>query len=123
MISNFMASAVRAAEPLVVRSRERDMTIPKQPSFSVTRQELEGSWLLKLQKAQARYEAATARYGRLLLEQPKGLNQKPDDSLPGIRQAASQSLAEYARVLGIFVDLTVHGKIPKELSAAGSHGV
>jgi|SRR5579872_545160 len=98
------------------------MNIPEHPSFTVARHELEASWRSKLHETQERYQAATSRYRRVLQEQPKGLRQGPDDSLAGARQAESQSLAEYARVLRIFVDLTVHRKIPEEQEAASTRG-
>ena len=32
------------------------------------------------------------------------------------------ALAEYRRVLQIFTDLTIHGKLPEDQSASGSRG-
>jgi hypothetical protein len=36
------------------------------------------------------------------------------------RQAESEALAEYSRILRAFTDLTVNGKVPEEWSVAGS---
>ena len=90
------------------------------PKPSATRQTLEDSWLLRLEEAQARYQKATERYRRLLQGQPDGTSRDPRGVLALARQAESQALAEYSRILRAFTDLTVNGKVPEERSAAHS---
>ena len=113
---NSMTSLGSHRGEVVDRGPAREMKTPELPMCTVNRQELEDYWCLKLQEAHRRYQAATARYRRMLQMQPEGLTQGPDGSLTAARQAESQALAEYTRVLRIFTDLTVHSKIPEERS-------
>ena len=90
------------------------------PEAFATRQTLEDSWRLRLEETKARYHKATERYRRLLQEQPDGTPHDPRSALALARQAESEALAEYSRLLRAFTDLTVNGKVPEERSAAGS---
>jgi hypothetical protein len=89
---------------------------------SLTRQTLE-AWRLRLEKTQAHYHEAQKRYILLLKEQLEGTPHDPNGGLAVARQAESDALAEYTRVLRAFTDLTVNGKIPEDRSEAGSGGV
>jgi CheY-like chemotaxis protein len=84
----------------------------------IARQEMEDAWRLKLEQALERYRAATREYRTVL-------RQEPDRSIPdlakaidGARTAESEALREYSRVLRIFTDLAIHGKLPEEGSDA-----
>jgi hypothetical protein len=90
------------------------------PKASATRQTLEDSWRLRLEEAQARYQKATERYRRLLQEQPDGISHDPKGALALARQAESEALAEYCRILRTFTELTVYRKVPEERSGADS---
>jgi hypothetical protein len=97
----------------------KKVTMPTR-KVSATRQTLEDSWRLRLEETKARYHKATERYRRLLQEQPDGTPHDPGSALALARQAESEALAEYSRLLRAFADLTVNGKVPEERSAAGS---
>ncbi len=109
-----------AARSIPAKGFERAMDMPEFPTVVAGRQKLE-EWRLKLQEAKERYHAATALYRKILQERPEGRAPSPNDSLARARQAESQSLAEYTRVLRIFTELTVHGKAPEEQSAASGN--
>jgi len=87
--------------------------------FINRRRQIEESWWLRLQQAQTRYRTATAQYRRMLNQQPEGQTSSVDYSLLRAREAESQARAEYRRVLAIFTDLTLYGKIPEEQSTGG----
>jgi hypothetical protein len=83
--------------------------------FTATRQELAERWRLKLSAIQERYRLAVEDHERIRKE---GLyaNFEEVSALAGREQ--SRILAEYQRVLRIFCDLTLRGKIPgKELNS------
>ena len=88
----------------------------------VTRRDLEECWLLRLEETQDHYSEARERYRMLLHELPGGLAPSPDRALALARQAELQARTEYTRVLRIFTDLTVHGKMPAERLAASVGG-
>lgn len=89
---------------------------------SATRRMLEDSWRLRLEEAHVHYRRATDQYRKSLQDQPDGRLHNPSGALALARQAESEALAEYTRVLRVFTELTVNGKIPEERSAAGSNG-
>ena len=105
---------------LVERGLAGEMKAPEIQTLTIARQELEESWRLKLQEAQNRYQVATREYRNVLQEQPEWLTPSADGPVVQTRQAESQALAEYTRVLRVFTDLTVHGKMPDEQGATGS---
>ncbi len=84
---------------------------------SLTRPQLEDLWRLKLEEVRTHYQAAAAHHRKLLQD---GVEQHPASSMNGsdamvrARRAEADALAEYMRVLQIFTDLTVHGKLPDE---------
>jgi CheY-like chemotaxis protein len=86
---------------------------------AATPRDLEECWRLKLQEAHARYQAATTHYRRMLDEQPEGLSPGLDSSLSRARETETRALVEYSRVLTIFTDLTVHGKVPDQQAPRG----
>jgi hypothetical protein len=90
---------------------------------SDTRQEVEDYWRLRLEETQVRYREATGHYRKLLQEQPKGTPYNPNGALALARQAESQALAEYTRLLRIFTRLTANGQMPKHQSVGGSDGL
>ena len=90
---------------------------------SVTRQMLEDSWRLRLEETHIHYRKATERYRTLLQDQPDGRPHDPNGALALARQAESEALAEYARALRVFAELTMNGRIPEERSAPGSAGL
>jgi hypothetical protein len=95
------------------------MTVPE---LSATRQMLEDSWLLRLEETHVHYRKATDQYKKLLQDQADGRLRNLNGALAFARQAESEALAEYTRVLRVFTDLTVNRKIPKERPAPGSNG-
>jgi hypothetical protein len=62
-----------------------------------------------------RYQVAAAQHEKILREHKEGHEAGPDSSYARAHasQAESRALAEYARVLRIFMDLALNGK-PKE---------
>lgn len=93
------------------------------PKPSTTRQAVVDSWLRRLQEAYTHYQNATKYYNRLLKEQPDGTPSNPKSVLALARQAESEALAEYTRILRAFSQLTVHGDVPEEQSAASSNSL
>lgn len=81
---------------------------------TLARQELEDTWRRRVEESQQRYQAATTEYRRLLQEEPDGRPHGPDSALARARQEESDALMEYSRMLRVFADLTVHGKLPEE---------
>ena len=77
--------------------------------LSTLRQEAEESWRQRLDEAHNRYQIATARYRGLLEKAPERQVHCEDDPLALARDAESETLAEYARLLKIVTDLERHG--------------
>jgi hypothetical protein len=74
---------------------------------------LEDIWRLRLEQAAERYHAAQANCAMVLDEFKKGLTV----SLEAVMEARikeSAALQEHIRILRIFSDLKIHGKIPTE---------
>ena len=92
------------------------------PSPSLARRDLEDAWRVRSERAHERYERASAQYRKLLKEKPDGLIPRQDDPLALARHAESEALAEYKRILGLFTELMVHGRIPEEELAARAGG-
>ena len=78
-------------------------------SLSTLRQEAEESWRRRLDEAHNLYQIATARYRGLLEKAPEGQIRGQDDPLALARNAESETLAEYARLLKIVTDFGGHG--------------
>ena len=90
---------------------------------SATRREVEDSWRLRLEETHVRYRQATQHYRELLEAQLEATPYNPNGALALARQAESQALSEYVRVLKIFTELTVNGQMPNHQSVGGSDGV
>jgi hypothetical protein len=86
------------------------------------RGELEDTWRGRLEECQKQYQDASHSYRKLLAEEPDGQPPRPESPLARARQAESEALTEYSRVLRLFTDLTVHGKLPEE-TLHGERGV
>lgn len=91
-------------------------------SATVARQELEGFWRRKLEDAQRRYQTGTARYRKLLGGVPEGRVRSQDDSLALARHAKAAALAEYSRLLKIFIELTVNNRMYHRRSGSIANG-
>lgn len=86
----------------------------------LARQNLEEVWRSRLEMARESYEKARAQYRALLQKQSEGAIPRQDGPLAEARQAESEALAEYARVLKVFTELTINGHNPGEgLTAPG----
>lgn len=92
------------------------------PSRNLARRDLEDAWRVRSETARERYEMASRRYRKLLDQKPEGLIPRYDDPLALARHAESEALAEYARILKLFTELTVHGRIPEEELATNAGG-
>lgn len=80
------------------------------------RAQLEEIWGTRLKETRIAYQFATANFAKVLSEQNQGLTPAPDGSL-ALRQARLQESAarnEYMRVLRIFTELVVSGKLPND---------
>jgi hypothetical protein len=80
-----------------------------------SREELENLWRTRLDKAADRYNTAKKTYRLVADEDRQGLTPSPDGryAIRQARQEEAAARAEYIRVLRIFTDLILHGKIPK----------
>ncbi|HTX36831.1 MAG TPA: hypothetical protein VME43_17500 [Bryobacteraceae bacterium] len=77
--------------------------------------ELEDAWREKLRLARERYEEAAKAFRASWEEHSEG--RPTTDSTFAIQHARkleSHALAEYMRVLKIFADLLLHGRVPEE---------
>ena len=92
------------------------------PSPSPARRDLEEAWRVRSEMARERYEMASRRYRKLLDEKPRGLIPRHDDPLALARHEESEALAEYMRILRLFTELTLHGRIPEEQVGAKASG-
>ena len=99
-----------------------DETIPY-PAHS--RQEIENLWRARLEQARQRYDSAKAQY-MLLLGLRRGSAFGEDQVLAAARQSESAALTEYTRILRIFTELTLYGRLPGDIDggrpAAGGDG-
>lgn len=90
---------------------------PESCSSTVARQELEDIWRLKVEETYSTYLDAAARCRDWLADNAGGLTVNLNGPLSAVRQAEVEALAEYVRVLKIFSELTIHGRIPEEQEA------
>ena len=84
-------------------------------STSPTSQVLEEYWRVRLAAAETNYEATTLLY-RHLVREADGLHE--DEALAAARQAQSEALTEYRKVLKVLTELT--GKMPEDQSVGTS---
>jgi hypothetical protein len=81
-----------------------------------SRAELEQVWRNRLNDCRVSYDLSAAQCRKILAEQRQFAMPAPDGSF-AVRQGLLQESAarnEYIRVLKIFTDLVVHGRIPDE---------
>lgn len=103
-------------------TKRKEMQNLEHPSPNLARRDLEDSWRVRSEMARERYEMASSRYRKLLDEKPEDLIPQPDDPLALARHAESEALAEYRRVLRLFRELILCGRIPEEQLAARASG-
>ena len=80
----------------------------------LARELLEEAWRLRCDQALHRYKRASAQYRNLLKEEPLNQALAAEHPLFLARAAESEALAEYSRILKLFTELTIHGRIPAE---------
>jgi hypothetical protein len=83
------------------------------PASTPDRHELEDTWRARLDESRRQYQEATASYRGLLDEKSDGQPPGMDSPFAHAWQAESKALLEYCRILRLFKDLTVHGKLPE----------
>lgn len=99
------------------RWRPRSECRAGRSTFSaVVRQQLENFWREKLQQSRTRFEAGKEHAKQAITERNEALTPSSDGAFAVSQssQAESRALAEYRRVLLLFTDLVVHGKMPPE---------
>ena len=90
-----------------------------------TRRDLEEFWRLELEQAIRRYKTTTAEYKEIL----EGCGDRAAEGSDGAsalrraREAQTQALADFTRMLRLFTDLTVHDRWPEEWPAVSADGV
>ena len=86
------------------------------------REELEAAWRGRLEEAQERYQAATRRYRKSVAES-NGLEPAAAERARQLaRREQVEAMLEFRRILGIFAELTVHGRINEEEPPANTNG-
>ena len=82
---------------------------------SEQRRAVEDLWRARLREARLRYEEASKAFRATFGEHfEHRLASDPTYAIQQARKTETQALAEYMRVLKIFTDLTVHGKMPPD---------
>jgi hypothetical protein len=77
--------------------------------------ELENIWRERLREARLKYEAASDAFRATWGEHFESrLTADPTLAIEQARDLETAALCEYVRVLRIYTDLTVHGKLPPE---------
>ena len=83
--------------------------------MSISKQELQDIWRERVRATRLNYEAASNAFNATWSEHfEERLSSDPTLALQRTRKAESEALAEYMRVLQVYVDLVLHGKIPDE---------
>ena len=92
-------------------------------SWEANLRDLQDLWRGRVEMKERAYRAAAAHYGRLLNAtlQEHSL-ESPGSGVADARVAADQAAQEYARVLDIFTQLTLHGRVPDESMAREAAG-
>ncbi|HTS65901.1 MAG TPA: hypothetical protein VMH28_27960 [Candidatus Acidoferrales bacterium] len=82
-----------------------------------SRIELEEIWRTRLKAARQRYVESTEAFTRVTPDSADGLMHRQDSAYSRLQAGERERFArqEYMRVLRIFTDLVVDGKIPEEL--------
>src|SRR5215467_2406905 len=94
------------------------MSFESNQSSILLRRELEGTWRQRLENAFERYCAAAEEYVKLL----RNGAQCPRNELQRIMRAEADALEEHSRILRIFTDLVMNGKLPEEADEAMGSG-
>jgi len=86
------------------------------------RQSLEDVWRERAQVALTRYRAARTTTAELRAQHAEWLTPTPDGSFAVTRalRVENAALSEYRRVLVIFNDLVIHGKMPPDESGTAA---
>jgi hypothetical protein len=83
--------------------------------MAVFKQELEDVWRERLREARLKYEEASGAFKATWGEHFESkLTADPTIGILQARNLESKALAEYMRVLEVFADLVVNGKLPPE---------
>jgi hypothetical protein len=90
------------------------MYAPLDPLQGGSRRELEEFWLFRVRDARTHYQQAAEQRQRMVEELNQKLIPYTDGSfaIARARRAESTALADWGRVLSIYTDLLVKGKIP-----------
>lgn len=90
------------------------MYAPLDAAQGGSRRELEKFWLFRVKDAQTHYQQAAEQRQRMVEELNQKLISYTDGSfaIARARRAESTALADWGRVLSIYTDLLVKGKIP-----------
>jgi CheY-like chemotaxis protein len=89
----------------------------------LNRENLEEAWRLMLEGKQEQYRTAREHFATLLKGLQDGISPDLEGAMAQASQAESQALTEYVRVLQIFTELTVHGKVPEETLDREAYGM
>ena len=90
---------------------------PKRQLQAQSRDELEDTWRARLENALALHQAASESFRKALEKQGQDLTLLTPDGSQAVRlarQSESDTRKEYKRVLRLFSDLVMRGKIPEE---------
>src|SRR5215475_4826469 len=80
-----------------------------------SKQELEDFWRQRLREARLKYEEASKAFKATWGEHfETRLTADPTHAIQQARKAESRALSQYMRVLQVFTDLVVDGKLPPE---------
>jgi hypothetical protein len=92
------------------------LTFAGMSSLMICHTELEQAWQTRVRVAKQRYEESSREFIRLAGDLKNGRYQPPDCSevLRQARQRECFALDEYMRILQIFSDLVVNGKLPED---------
>lgn len=88
----------------------------------VARRVLADFWRQKLDQAYERVQTATSRYRDLLQEGWGSPIRSQDGPLAMAAREQSEALAEFKRLLNVFTEITLHGRVPQEHRASGVDG-
>src|SRR5215469_580166 len=89
------------------------MSFKSNQSSDLRRREVEAIWRRRLESAWERYHAAADEYGKLL--EPGGC---PPGELNRMLRAEADARKEHSRILRIFTNLVMDGKLPEETDEA-----
>ena len=80
-----------------------------------SKQDLENIWRERVRQARARYEEAHAGFRAVWDEHfHERMTADPSFAIEQAHKAETAALRDYMKVLKIFMDLVLHGKVPRE---------